>query len=173
MKILFKFFFLFTSILKVPYRLNRLHYIYCKFRVFLAKKIFKSVGNNVVFRPNIKLSYTDKISIGDNSSIGDRSVIIAAGSLVIGDNVMMGPDVMILTQNHEITDRNQKLIYGNTIKRKVIIHDDVWIGARSVILPGAIIGKGVVIAAGSVIPGKKIPDYAIVGGNPAKVIKYR
>lgn len=173
MKILFEFIFLLLSFIRVPYRLNKLHYFYCETQCFLARKFFKNVGKNVVFRPNIKLSYTDKISIGDNSSIGDRSVIIAAGSLVIGDNVMMGPDVMILTQNHEITDRNQKLIYGKTIKRKVIIHDDVWIGARSVILPGAIIGKGVVIAAGSVIPGKKIPDYAIVGGNPAKVIKYR
>jgi len=173
MKTLYKFFFLFLNILKVPYRLNKLHYIYCKSRVFLAKQIFKSVGKNVVLRPNIKVSYTDKISIGDNSSIGDRSVIIAAGNLVIGDNVMMGPEVMILTQNHEITDRNQKLICGNTIKRKVIIKDDVWIGARTVILPGAVIGKGVVIAAGSVVTGKKVPDYAIIGGNPAKVIKYR
>lgn len=173
MKILFKFIFLLLNFIKIPYRLNKLHYIYCEIQCFLAKNFFRSVGKNVVFRPNIKLSYMDKISIGNNSSIGDRSMIVAAGNLFIGDNVMMGPDVMILTQNHEITDRNQKLIYGNTIKRKVIIHDDVWIGARSVILPGAIIGKGAVIAAGSVIPGKKIPDYAIVGGNPAKVIKYR
>jgi maltose O-acetyltransferase len=53
------------------------------------------------------------------------------------------------------------------------IDDDVWIGARAMILPGCKhIGKGVIIGAGSVVT-KDIPDYAIVGGNPARVIKYR
>ena len=57
-------------------------------------------------------------------------------------------------------------------KEPVYIGDDVWIGARVIILPGRKIGEGVIIGAGAVVT-KDVPDYAVVGGNPAKVIKFR
>ena len=60
----------------------------------------------------------------------------------------------------------------NEDKNNVIIEDDVWVGANSVLLPGVIIKKGAVIAAGSVVV-KNVPQYAVVAGNPAKIIKYR
>ena len=60
----------------------------------------------------------------------------------------------------------------NVDKRNIIIEDDVWIGANSVILPGITIEQGAVIGAGSVVT-KDVPSYAIVAGNPAKIIKYR
>ena len=63
-------------------------------------------------------------------------------------------------------------IQGFEEYRPVVISDDVWIGARVTILPGAKIGKGVIIGAGAVITGE-IPDYAVVGGVPARIIKYR
>lgn len=86
---------------------------------------------------------------------------------------MMGPDVIIYTSNHEtsrwdIPMRGQ----GATPKEKVTIGDDVWIGARVIILPGVTIGKGVILAAGAVVT-KDIPDYAVVGGIPGKIIKFR
>ena len=56
--------------------------------------------------------------------------------------------------------------------KPVVISDDVWIGARVTILPGAKIGKGVIVGAGAVVTGE-IPDYAVIGGVPARVIKYR
>ena len=61
---------------------------------------------------------------------------------------------------------------GFTPPRAVIIEDDVWIGARVTILPGVHIGKGSVLGAGSVITSD-VPPYAVVGGNPARVLKYR
>ncbi|MBF8807224.1 MAG: acyltransferase [Enterococcus lacertideformus] len=100
-------------------------------------------------------------------------MIVASGGLVIGNDVMMGPEVMIFTQNHEIPPVDKKIIEGEIITKKVVINDDVWIGARVIILPGAVIGKGTVIAAGAVVPGKIYPDNVILGGNPARVIKYR
>lgn len=86
---------------------------------------------------------------------------------------MMGPDVIIITGNHEfnridIPMRDQ----GETRPESVVIDDDVWIGTRSIILPGVHIEKGAIIGAGAVVT-KDVPEYAVVGGNPAKVIKYR
>ena len=61
---------------------------------------------------------------------------------------------------------------GSTEPQKVTIESDVWIGARVIILPGVTIGKGAILAAGAVVT-KDVPDYAVVGGVPAKVLKYR
>lgn len=83
----------------------------------------------------------------------------------------MGPECMIFTSNHGIKKDELIIKQENTIEN-VIIEDDVWIGSRSIILPGVRIQKGSVIAAGSIVT-KSVDSYAIVGGNPAKVIKYR
>ena len=86
---------------------------------------------------------------------------------------MMGEACFIYARNHK-TDRLDvpMCIQGFEEYRPVVISDDVWIGARVTILPGAKIGKGVIIGAGAVITGE-IPDYAVVGGVPARIIKYR
>lgn len=86
---------------------------------------------------------------------------------------MMGPDVMIFHGDHEMSRRDIPMrLQGDSVSKPVVIGDDVWIGARSIILKGVHIGKGAVIAAGAVVT-KDVPEYAIVGGVPAKVIKYR
>ena len=86
---------------------------------------------------------------------------------------MMGPDVMIFTNSHSFFSTEVPMIeQGYTKPAEVIIGDDVMINARTIIMPGTKIGKGVVIAAGSVVRGK-IPDYSIIMGNPAKVIGRR
>lgn len=86
---------------------------------------------------------------------------------------MMGPDVMVYTQNHR-TDRVDvpMIDQGNSEKREVIIGNDVWIGARSIIMPGVKIGEGSIIAAASVVT-KDVMPYSVVGGVPAKLIKMR
>lgn len=159
--------------LYIPYRFKYLEYLYRKIKEFSAKKLFDYIGQDVVIRPHTKLSYMDRISLGDRSSIGDKSTIVASGNVVIGKDVMMGPEVMIFSQNHEITDPGIKLISGKVLMKKVVIKDDVWIGARAIILPGAIINEGTVIAAGSVVPGKEFPPNVVLGGNPVKIIRYR
>ncbi|WP_462354514.1 DapH/DapD/GlmU-related protein [Alistipes timonensis] len=86
---------------------------------------------------------------------------------------MMGPDVLVFTSNHESgrTDIPMRL-QGNGATKQVTICSDVWVGARVIILPGVTIGKGAIIGAGAVV-AKDVPDYAIVGGVPAKIIGYR
>ena len=85
---------------------------------------------------------------------------------------MMGPDVVILTHTHNIDRTDIPMGDQGSLVAKVTIGNDVWIGMRSIIMPGVKIGNGAVIGAGAIVT-KDVPDYAIVGGVPAKVIKYR
>ena len=129
----------------------------------------KSCGKNVNIEKNAVFS--SKVSLGDNSGIGICASI--NGTATIGNNVMMGPNVSIFTINHRF-ERIDILMnqQGMSEQRPVIIHDDVWIGANVIILPGVTVGKGSIIGAGAVVT-KNVPEYAVVGGNPAKIIKYR
>lgn len=173
MKLFYCVCYAFLNKINVPYRFSKLELKYRRIKNTFAKHLFLSIGRQTNIRPNTKISYKNKVSIGDRSSIGDSSFLVAAAGITIGKDVMMGPNVTILTQNHEITSMSKKLIAGEILKKKVIIEDDVWIGMNAIILPGAYIKKGIVIAAGSVVTGKTYPAYSVIGGNPAKVIRFR
>jgi len=91
----------------------------------------------------------------------------------LGANVLMGPNVIVLTQNHrhDRCDIPMRLQGYEPIK-PVHIKDDVWIGRNVLIMPGVTVGTGAILAAGAVVT-KDVPKYAIVGGVPARVLKYR
>jgi maltose O-acetyltransferase len=142
-----------------------------KIRRFLVKKIFKSVGLHINVEKGVFFGKGYDISIGDYSGIGLNARL--QGPLEIGRYVMMGPDVIIYTRNHNIYRTDIPMIkQGDTKAKKVTIKDDVWIGARAIILPGVTIGEGAVIGAGAVVT-KDVNPYDIVGGVPAKVIGNR
>lgn len=140
-----------------------------KLRYYTAKAFIQKCGVGVNFEKGASIS--SKLIIGDNSGIGQNAII--SGSVVIGDNVMMGPDCIIYTRNHSFSDVNTPIrLQGFDEEKTVYIGNDVWIGGRVIILPGRKIGDGSVLGAGSVIT-KDVPSYAVVGGNPARVLKYR
>jgi len=142
-----------------------------KFRAFLVKRIFDRVGQDVNIEKNVFFGKGTGVSIGDRSGIGLNARI--QGPLSIGKYVMMGPDVIIYTRNHDIQNTTVPMIDGGeTPPRAVVIEDDVWIGARAIILPGVRIGQGAVIGAGAVVT-KDVGNYEIVGGVPAKIIGHR
>ena len=98
--------------------------------------------------------------------------INGGGNVTIGNYFHSGIECMIITQNHKYDD-GELLPYGTKYNYKdVVIEDCVWLGRRVTILPGTHIGEGAIIQAGAVVHGE-IPPYAIAGGNPAKVFKYR
>jgi maltose O-acetyltransferase len=111
------------------------------------------------------------ISVGRNSGIGINSRI--ERGTTIGDNVMMGRDVLILSRNHKFVRTDIPMIQqGFDSYRPVWIGDDVWIGARAIILPGVRIESGSLIGAGSVV-AKSVPEYSIVVGSPAHIVRSR
>lgn len=133
-----------------------------------------TIGKHAIVRPtNIYGSAIGEgLKIGNNSSIGPYSYIGCSGYIEIGDNVMMSPRVSIYSENHLFDDPDLTIKEQGVKREFVKIEDDCWIAANTVILSGVTIGRGSVIAAGSVV-NKDVPPYSIVGGVPAKVIKSR
>lgn len=140
-----------------------------KVRAFCGKLILKQCGKNVNIERGAQFS--SEVSLGDNSGIGINAQIPA--HVTIGNNVMMGPYCMMFTSNHNIDDLTVPMCQqGATEPQPIVIEDDVWIGARVIILPGVRVGTGSVIGAGSVVT-RDVEPYSIVGGNPAKLIRKR
>lgn len=133
---------------------------------------FKKCGTGVIVPKNCRIYVSNNITIGDNVKIGDNNLISGLGGLTIGNNVVTGPDVTIWTANHNYEDANKLPYDEKVILCPIIIEDNVWIGAKAIIIPGVTIGEGAVIAMGAVVT-KNVPKGAVVGGNPAKVLKYR
>ncbi len=141
-----------------------------KIRYICGKNLFSKCGKDVNIERGVDFKKGGKIEIGDRSGIGINSTVEITS---IGNDVMMGQDVIIISQNHIFSDTTKPMRYqGLEEPRRVIIEDDVWIGARTIILPGVRIGTGAIVGAGSVVT-RDVPAFAIVGGNPARVIKYR
>lgn len=139
-------------------------------RCFLAKGMLEKCGKNVNIEHGAFFASGKDIEIGDNSGLGIGCRV--SGPLTIGNDVMMAPNVTIVTQNHETSDLSIPMRLQTAPKLKVTIGSDVWIGTNVIILPGITIGNGCIIAGGAVVT-KDVPDYAVVGGNPARIIKSR
>ena len=107
------------------------------------------------------------LSIGANSAINRRCYLDARLGIQIGNNVNVSPEVYILTYQHDA----QSATFAS-VGAPVVIEDHAWIGVRAILLPGARIGEGAVVAAGAVVTGD-IPPYTIVAGVPATVRKER
>lgn len=106
--------------------------------------------------------------IGNNSRIGLGNTII--GPVQIGNDVNIAQNVTISGLNHNFQDINKTISSQGVSTSQIVIEDDVWVGANSVILSGVQIGKHSIIAAGSIVT-RSIPSFCIVAGNPAKIIK--
>lgn len=144
-----------------------------RIRYNLCKRLFKHIGSNVNICSNVYFGKAENISIGNNSGFG-KNFWMQNTILEVGDYVMMGQDVTILGGGHVFKDTTIPMgLQGDIGRTHLKIGNDVWIGAKVTILGNVqTIGNGVIIGAGSVVT-KPIPDYAIVAGNPAKIIRYR
>jgi len=164
------------EIVKVFFRNQLLHYIgLIVINPNLRGKIYsyfiQSKPTQLFVKNNVTIEHIDKCIIGDGVGLNDSVWINCAGGVQIGNNTIIGPFVVIHSANHNFSKSKIIKNQGHIFK-KVIVGDDVWIGAHVVILPGVIIGDGAIIGAGSVVT-KDIPSNCIVAGNPANKIKDR
>jgi len=151
-------------------RIKRIYYWLRLFKLrFPEKKL--TIGENYVIGSYCSKSKKNKVRIGDNFYMG-RNCHLGA-DLVIGNNVMFASYVSCVGGDHKIdsikTTMNKS---GRGVIKTIRIEDNVWIGHGAILVHGIMIHSGAVIAAGSVVT-KDVPENAIFGGNPAKLIRYR
>jgi len=135
---------------------------------------FLHFGKGAFISPFGIYLYPDRIHIGDHVYIGPRAFISAVKGIVFGNGVTIGPEIMVMAGDHDFRRVGHR-IYESTeggCDEKIIIGDDVWIGARVILLKGVFVGEGAVIGAGSVVTTNVIP-YAVYAGNPARKIGTR
>ena len=123
-------------------------------------------NNSVVIFTPIYINYGKNLKIGKNVFINFDCTFLDLGGITIEDDVLIGPKVSLITENHPLNPEQRKGLICNPI----LIKKNAWIGANATILPGVTIGENAIVAAGAVV-SKNVPDNAIVGGIPAKMIK--
>lgn len=134
--------------------------------------LLKSLGKNTLISDNVTITEVKNVAIGYNVSIHKYVFLEGRGGLEIGNNVAIAPYTSIWTSNHKFNDNNMPIRDQGYSMGKVVIEDDVWIGAHVVVLPGVRVGQGAVIGAGSVVT-KNVTNHSVNAGNPAKVIRMR
>lgn len=152
--------------------------IFYKIRSLFLKFRFKKCGKNTYIHGSVR-GHFKNVTIGDNCSIGEfNNFNTLLSKISIGNNVITAPNVSFITGNHrydivgkcmnEISDAEKR----DNDDVDIIIGNDVWIGTGAIILKGVNIGDGAIVGAGAVVT-KSVKPYSIVGGNPAKLLKYR
>lgn len=137
------------------------------------------LGDNVTIAKFTIIEATGVIShlgegfeMGDNSSLGDYCFVGAAGGVRIGRNVLVGQRVSFHSENHRFERTDVPIKEQGVTRRGIVVEDDCWLGAGSILLDGVTVGRGSVVAAGSVVT-RDVPPYSVVAGVPAKVMRQR
>jgi len=144
--------------------------------MWLYTPLFGGHGRRFRFDPRGCYTYAN-IYVGDDVNLGLRPTIIAARSTVrIGSKVLFGPEVTVIGGGHNIAEPGRAMADVHE-KRDgddlgVVIEDDVWVGARAIILRGVTVRRGSVIGAGAVVT-RDVPPYSVVAGCPARVLRFR
>lgn len=167
------------SFLVISYEaVSRLLFSLPRYRFF---NIFKKIplyivgakfGKRTVFYPGVWIQPGMNLKVGDDVDFALDVLITTKGGVTIGNRVLIGYRTSILSSNHLLPKKPERVFGAGHTYAPVVIEDDVWIGCNVSVLPGVTIGEGAVIAAGSVVT-KDIPAFTVAAGVPAKVIKER
>ena len=144
---------------------NKIRYNYCK-------HLFRYIGKNVILNEYVKVIAGQNIILDDGVGIPNHVILDGRGGIYIGKDTLVGFESIILTCTHKSDRLDIPIKHQGFYSKPVIIGSDVWIGARSIILPGVKIGDHAIVGSYTVV-SKDIPNYAVVAGNPCKIIKYR
>ncbi|HSX10042.1 MAG TPA: acyltransferase [Candidatus Saccharimonadales bacterium] len=144
-----------------------------KLRAILLRFAFKKIGRDTSIQYGCFFNGMRNIEIGDKVYINHHTELLARDvGISIGNYIMIGQHTILIADNHNYQDPKTLMIFQGSTNKKIIVEDDVWIGTHVIILPGVTIGRGSIVAAGAVVT-KDVEPYSIVGGVPAKLLKYR
>ena len=135
-----------------------------KYVTYLEELFQRKLDDVRILTPFI-CDFGNRVTFGKGVFINHSAILSSSGGIEFQDGVSVAPGVRIATINHDFNNRHTIYTYG-----KVVIKKNAWIGMNVTICPGVTIGKNSVVAAGAVVT-KDVPDNAVVGGVPAKVIK--
>lgn len=140
----------------------------CYLRIFWGA----TIGKRVIYYPGVWVFTGSNLIVGDDVDFAKDVIITTGGGVIIGDRVLIGYRTQILSSNHRVPDDRSNIFNAGHVHKPIKISDDVWIGSNCIILPGVTIGRGSVVAAGTVV-AKDVPDYVYVAGYPARLLKER
>lgn len=149
-----------------------------RYRLFIFfKKVMllamgAKIGKGVVIYPGVWIAPGRNLVIEDNVDLAKDVLITTSGGVEIGERTLIGYRTQIISSDHTIPPIGEPFPISGDNHKKIIIGKDVWIGGNCLITAGVIIGDGAVVAGGSVVT-KNVPENAVVGGIPAKIIKMR
>jgi acetyltransferase-like isoleucine patch superfamily enzyme len=149
-------------------RLNRLTFNDAdEIRALFSELIGKQVDESFLLIPPFYTTGGDEIRVGRNVFVNQNCTFYDLGGLDIADDVMIGPNVSLITSSHPIEPSQRR---DFTIAKPIAIGRNVWIATGATVIGGVTVGENSVVAAGSVVT-KDVPANALVGGNPARVIR--
>lgn len=147
-----------TIVNKIPSRTIRKIW----YKIFGAK-----IGKKTVIYRKTEILKISGLKVGNRTQVGWYCLLDSRGGLEIGNDVVIASYVKVVSGTHDINS-----VDFEGMVKKIVIKDMAWICTGALILPGISIGRGAVVAAGAVVT-KDVPDFCVVAGNPAKVIKMR
>ncbi len=139
-----------------------------RFRGWILRPCFKSCGKRLEICWGANVVHTDQVEIGNDVLLAYGSWVQGAGEVRIEDEVMLGPFTVLATSNH--TKANGSYRQGAPALSRIVLQRGSWTGSHVVITGGVTVGTGAACAAGAVVT-KDVPDHAVVGGIPARVIR--
>jgi maltose O-acetyltransferase len=134
----------------------------------MLTELLDECGPGLDFRPPFSIEYQERVRFGSGVFVNTDFLVIGGGMVTIGDNVLIGPDARLYTPNHSMDPALRRA--GWEIGLPITVEDEAWLGGSVVVCPGVTIGRGAIVGAGSVVT-KDVPAGAVVGGNPAQVIR--
>lgn len=147
---------------------------------FHIKKIIQDVryrhmviGKQSRINLGVEINKPERMAIGNNTYINGGVFSIGSNSNIsIGNNCLISYEVHFRTTTHIYENKEILIREQGCTEKSIVVEDDVWVGYRAQVLPGVILHRGCVVGAGAVVT-KDVPAYAVVGGVPARIIKYR
>lgn len=130
------------------------------------------IGKRLFLERSVSVKGAEDLKIGNDVAIGSFSLISASGGLTIEDNVMISPGCRVVCGNHKVPRVGEDYRYAPSWTAPIHLKRGCWLATNTIVLPGVTIGEGAVVVAGSLV-NRDVPDWAYVGGNPARFIMYR